>query len=37
MHQEPQQRIKFSHFLITLEVSISETVADRAIVTINHI
>ena len=37
LHQDPQQRIKYSHFLITLEINISETVADRAIVTINHI
>ena len=37
LHQDPQQRIKYSHVLITLEVNISETVADRAIVTINHI
>ena len=37
LHQDPQQRTKYSHFLITLEVNISETVADRAIVTINHI
>ena len=37
LHQDPQQRIKYSHVLITLEVNISEMVADRAIVTINHI
>ena len=35
LHQDPQQRIKYSHFLITLEVNISEAVADRAIVTMS--
>ena len=37
VHQDPQQRTKHGHFLLTSEVHISETVADRHIVTINHI
>ena len=37
MHQDPQQRIKYSNILIIVEVNISETVADRAIVSINQI
>ena len=34
---DPQQRTKHGNFLLTSEVNISETVADRSIVTINHI
>ena len=37
VHQDPLQRTKHGHFLLTSEVNISETVADRHIVTINHI
>ena len=37
VHQDPQQRTKHGHFLLTSEVNISETVADRHVVTINHI
>ena len=37
MNQDPQQRTKHGSFLLTSEVNISETVADRSIVTINHI
>ena len=36
LHKDAQQRIKYSHFLITLEVNISETVADSSIVTISY-
>ena len=37
VNQDPQQRTKHGNFLLTSEVNISETVADRPIVTINHI
>ena len=37
VHQDPQQRLKYSQFLLTSEINISKTVADRSIVTINHI
>ena len=37
VNRDPQQRTKHGNFLLTSEVNISETVADRSIVTTDHI